>query len=164
MILLICWQNVFPALSLIVMSSWNKQFHTVWFISVTHICQWWWSVFLPCFSSAAEKATTVPSIPFLLVVFFLTSHCSMHSIRICMTFWNSREHAPRWFSLMSFHKTKSAKQSASEHCNEEVSCADIVHLKRNIHVSKDLTVLCSTGKLFLFWINFISLTCKGKIN
>jgi hypothetical protein len=30
----------------------------------------------------------------------------------------------------------------------KVSCADMVHLKRNIHVSNDLTVPCSTGKLF----------------
>ncbi len=156
-------QNVFLALSLIVLSSWNKQFFTVWFISLTHICQWQWSVFLPCSLSAAEKATTVPSIPFPFVVFFVTSHYSIHSIRICMTLWNSREHAPDDLDWCLF-----AKQNwQNNHLLSivmKVSCADIVHFKRNIHVSNDLSVLCSTGKLFRFWIIFIARTCKGRIN
>ncbi len=117
-----CLQKVSLAMSLMVSSSWNKQLCSVSSISLTHICQWQWRVFLPCSSSAAKKANNVPSIPFPFEVFFLMSQRSMHSIRICITLWNSREQAPGWFSLMYFCKTKSAIQSASEHCNEGRLC------------------------------------------
>ncbi len=96
-IILLCTSDVLTS-----MSSWNKQFLSIWSISSTHICQWRWNVFLPCSSSAAENANTLQIIPFPSEVCFLLSPLSMQSVIICMTLWNSREHAPGWLSLISF--------------------------------------------------------------
>jgi hypothetical protein len=52
----------------------------------------------------------------------LVSHLSICSVNICITLWNSREHAPGLLSLASFLRTKSARQSSSEHFNEGNSC------------------------------------------
>ncbi len=156
-----CLQKVLLAMSLAVWSSWNKQFCSVSSISLTHICQWRWRVFPPCSSSAARKANTVPNIPFPFEVFFLMSQRSMHSTTICITLWNSREHAPGFFSLMSFCKTKSAIQSASEHCNEARLCWN--NYLKEYEKYMLVKIWHSSGcpcKLFKSWIIFIGVRNK----
>ena len=90
--------NVFLKLFLcFFLVSWSfssKVFLNIWLSSSTQICRCWWSVFWLCSSLAPKNAQTGPSIPFPAEVLVLVSHLSMHSVKMCMTFWNSKEHAP----------------------------------------------------------------------
>ncbi len=115
-------QNFFLALCFILTFLWNNEFLSVWLNSLTQICQCQCSVLQPCSSSAPASANTVPNIPFPFDVLVLISHFNKHSVNICMTLWNSREHAPRFLSLASFHRIKSAMQSSSEHFSEGNYC------------------------------------------
>ncbi len=79
-------------------------------------------VFWPCSSSEPTNDRTVPSIPFPVEVLVLVSYLSICLVNICITLWNSREHAPGLLCLASFLRTKSEKQSSSEHFSEGDSC------------------------------------------
>jgi hypothetical protein len=130
-----CWK-VCLALFLISWSLSNRAFLNVWLISSTQMCQCQWSVFLPCFSSAPANACTVPNFPFPVEVLVLVSHLSIFSVNICITLWNSRDHAPGLLSLAFFLRTKSARQSSSEHFNKGNSC----WVNRNIKYEHNIMV------------------------
>ena len=111
--------NFLRDFSHIVSSSFHNDSLTSEDSSSNHFCQWECNVLLPHYSCAWAKAITFPNIPHCLATFF-ESHWGNASMKIWITCWYSKGHAPGYFVRMCFlkllsslHSSKSARSGSS---------------------------------------------------